>query len=123
MRGSQGTARSKQDGHKRERRAAPRHAYDHEREGARTSGVTDLIVVGSTTAPFGCNIAVHTNVGSGKRFRKWRADNLRSGRSTVAGTAAAALLRRRHRARALLLDPVDQERDRAAREHDPERDD
>jgi hypothetical protein len=36
------------------RRSQPQNAYDHEREGARTSGVTDLIVVALTTAPFGC---------------------------------------------------------------------
>ena len=59
------------------RRSQPQNAYDHEREGARTSGVTDLIVAALTTAPFGCNIAIQTNVGSGKRFRKWRGQTIR----------------------------------------------
>ena len=57
------------------RQSQPQNAYDHEREGARTSGVTDLIVVALTTEPFGCNIAIKDNMGSGKRFRKWRANN------------------------------------------------
>ena len=41
---------------------APKNDYDHEREGARTSGVTDLIVVAPATEPFSCNIAVRINV-------------------------------------------------------------
>ncbi len=37
---------------------AAKNANDHEREGARTSGVTDLIVVVPATEPRGCHIAV-----------------------------------------------------------------
>ena len=40
----------------------PENDYDHEREGALTSGVTDLIVVAPATEPFSCDIAVRSNV-------------------------------------------------------------
>jgi hypothetical protein len=47
----------------------PRNANDHEREGARTSGVTNLIVAVPATEPCGFNIAVRDNMGSPQRFR------------------------------------------------------
>ena len=39
-------------------KAKPENANDHEREGARTSGVTDPIVVVIATEPCGYNVAI-----------------------------------------------------------------
>jgi hypothetical protein len=41
----------------------PEKTDDHEREGARTSGVTDLIVVVPTMEPCDCDIVTTDNVG------------------------------------------------------------
>ena len=54
---------------------SPKHANDHEREGARTSGVTHRSwssrrqSLAAATSPF------HYNVGSPEWFRKWLANN------------------------------------------------
>jgi len=54
------------------RRQAPvrQNANDHELEGARTSGVTDLIVVVPAMEPCGCDIALRDKMGTREWFRK-----------------------------------------------------
>ena len=45
------------------------NANDHERDGARTSGVTDLIVVVPAMEPRGCHITMKFNAEAARRFR------------------------------------------------------
>jgi hypothetical protein len=84
---------------------SPKKPTTTNQEGARTSGVTDLVVVVQVTEPCGYDITSIDNVRTPRRFRK------------------AALFRRHHRPRALLLDAIDQDRDHGGRDHEAERDD
>src|SRR5262245_8886680 len=75
-------------------KASPGNANDHEREGARTSGVTLLIVVVPATGPRGPPSPVMFNVGTRAWFRKGQAKGPRA-KGAADGSAAPRLALRR----------------------------
>ena len=98
-------SRRKRGADQAKRYRQPKTPTTTNQEGARTSGVTDLVVVVQVIEPCGYDITSPYNVRTPRRFRK------------------AALFRRHHRPRALLLDVIDQDRDHGGRDHEAERDD